>query len=487
MMNIRSAKLVKMLITTGFLGFAAWLGVAGSLAPINAGHKEAHSKIMIPKIEEPLNNPFMGWAPWATGNVEEFSRYQPHSLIFSLIDWRIFEPEEGVFDVEALKESMHYEVWADANVKFIIRPVLDYTDSAADEPDMDIPDWLYNKMNKYEGTAGMVYDISYGTGFSPNYHSEILQEAHGRFISKLGEIFNDDPNIAFVQLGSIGHWGEWHTNFGEGLPRMPKTEVTDIYAMHYVDAFPDKKLLMRRPFTIGKENSMGLYDDSFLLSTEKWLQWINMGYLDYAIGEYQPAMPGFWKSSPSGGELGTDTKPEALANPTEAVDWIRRSHTTFLGPSSLTHDLVTEEDFNAANMIRAAMGYRLRVDSVDYRQSGSTTTLTLNWTNDGVAPFYYPWPIVIELVNSEGQSVLRQVTGWDIRKIMPIKYTSFDIVLDSYLFRDEDVKLKVYVMDPNQGVPGVYLAQEHSDSMGRYELLRVVNGVVFPPHEGQSK
>ena len=442
----------------------------------------AARKLAIPKIDTPLNNPFIGWCPWAVGGVNKYTPYQPHTLVFSLIDWRIFEPQEGVFNADALKKSMNYDIWAGANVKYILRPVLDYPVAGADKPNRYIPDWLYDKMTGQEGTAGAQYDNSYGVGFSPDYTSQILQDAHKRFISNLGELFDRDPAVAFVELGSVGHWGEWHTNYDEGVPKLPPSRVTDIYARHYIDAFPDKKLLMRRPFAIAKANGMGLYDDSFLLDNKSWLQWINFGYIDPATDENQPAMPDFWRFGPSGGELASGFKPKALADPQACVDWINLCHTTFIGPSSLTSGLAADGDFEAADKIRNAMGYRLRVESAEIRQTGDTAVLTLNWVNDGTAPFYYPWPIMLEIADTGGNSLYTKKTDWDIRGIMPDGGSSFSVNINASIFEDNDVKVKVSIADPDGKIPGVYLAQDYGDGAGGYTLMEVTNGIASLPH-----
>ncbi len=86
----------------------------------------------------------------------------------------------------------------------IIRLVLDYPNK---ENSMQIPKWLYNEI----GGDGTWYDISYGKGFSPNYENKTLIYYHEKLIKALGERYNSSSEIAFIELGSIGHWGEWHT------------------------------------------------------------------------------------------------------------------------------------------------------------------------------------------------------------------------------------------------------------------------------------
>ncbi len=48
---------------------------------------------------------------------------------------------------------------------------------------------------------------------------------------------------------------------------------------HYVEAFPDTHLLMRRPFSIAQKLELGLYNDmtADLTQTSTWLDWIKNG------------------------------------------------------------------------------------------------------------------------------------------------------------------------------------------------------------------
>ena len=76
--------------------------------------------------------------------------------------------------------------------------------------------------------------------------SEALIEAHARVIHALGQRYDSDPFVAYVELGSLGHWGEWHIH--EKAGQMPGKAIRDRYAQAYKDAFTQTPLMMRRPF-----------------------------------------------------------------------------------------------------------------------------------------------------------------------------------------------------------------------------------------------
>ena len=46
---------------------------------------------------------------------------------------------------------------------------------------------------------------------SPDYDHPQMVVAMERFVSAFGKRYNNNPSVAFIQLGLLGFWGEWHT------------------------------------------------------------------------------------------------------------------------------------------------------------------------------------------------------------------------------------------------------------------------------------
>ena len=59
-------------------------------------------------------------------------------------------------------------------------------------------------------------------------------DAHNRAIAALGARFDGDPFVAYVEMGSLVHWGEWHIH--EKIGRMPAESIRDQYLQAYLDA-----------------------------------------------------------------------------------------------------------------------------------------------------------------------------------------------------------------------------------------------------------
>lgn len=408
---------------------------------------------------EVLVNPLMGYAPPADSESSGGC-----SLVYIDVTWRELEPEEGVYDWEAIEAENHVERWRDEGKHAVFRFVCDRPHREAHR---DIPDWLYEKT----GGDGTDYDMDYGRGYSPNYNNEILIAAHRRAIGALGARYGSDTFISYVELGSLGHWGEWHVKYDAGIRRLPLTDVRERYVQPYLEAFPNAKILMRRPFAQAAGHGFGLYNDmaGHPESTREWLQWIEQGGVYDQTGEACiAAMPEAWKSAPVGGEFTSSIPMEQMLGRDLAatVDLIAGSHTTFLGPKT------PENGAEGSDTVLKNMGYRLRVERMRTEQGllNGRRTVILTWANDGVAPFYWDWPVYLYGLDGQGAVVERIPVEMKLTALLPGQSleTRTELPKD---FQSEGVEMiGVGIEDPMTGRPAVNLAMKVQEINGIFLL-----------------
>ncbi len=411
-----------------------------------------------------LNNPFKGWVAWADSGANP----QPHRLVYAGISWRELEPERGVFDWEGIEEKYLFDYWESKGVKFVLRMVLDLPRKGPAH--MDIPDWLY-EMTDGRGTWYNTSEI--GNGFSPDYNNPTFIAEHRRMVAALAERYNDDPRVGLIQLGSLGHWGEWHT-WPEGSGVFPKSSVSDQYVMHYVENFTNKMIGIRRPFAIVKEHNLGLFNDSFgdVRATEEWIGWFKQGRLS------EPPMPDFWKHAYSGGEFRSGNallhlNDERIA---EVLQLARDSHTSWMGPCSPANVPIDAPAQVHLDAFLKTIGYRFVIRSVEHAGTvvkGETLAIDMVWQNSGVAPFYLPWPLSLALVDQAGQIVNVYQTDVDIRQLLPGR-TALQVGLPIEPQLEEGTySLAVAILDPDTNEPGIDLAITGRRADGWYILNEI--------------
>lgn len=400
-----------------------------------------------------FGNPLMGYAPSAWYN--EVS--EDISLLYMDITWAELEPEEGVYNWASIDEENQISRWRKEGKHLVFRFVCDIPD---EEAHMDIPEWLYEK----SGKAGKWYDGEYGKGFAPDYNNPTIISCHEQAVKALGEHFGQDGLISYVELGSLGHWGEWHVNYSEGIQRIPREAVRDKYILPWTEAFPDARILMRRPFASAEKYGFGLYNDMTGQpeATQSWFDWINNGGEYDQTGEKNVIVPmkDFWKTAPSGGEFTSSLSMEEMldTNLSGTVEMIREAHTTFLGPK------IPDENYvDGYKEVLKNMGYRLWISMAELKNTAKGSRLKLTWENSGVAPMYKEWPVYVYIEDESGKLVEKSRISIKISSLLPGEKATTLTALETERLNsllEKGYRLSVGIEDPMTELPCVRFAME---------------------------
>ncbi|WDQ34588.1 DUF4832 domain-containing protein [Paenibacillus marchantiae] len=450
------------------------------------------------ELDSPLNNPFKGWAPSAKSTTYA----QPHRLVYAGVTWKELESTKGTFDFSAIEAANNFAYWKSKGVKVVFRFILD---SPTGQAHRDIPDWLYNDMIARGESPGTVYNDTTGgmgtgnnMGFSPNYNSTYLQERHKLAIEAIAARYNtNDRPVAFVQIGSLGHWGEFHTwpyvgPNGETnyTGAFPTNDISNKYVQHYIDAFAGKEdkmqVLIRRSIALAKTNNkgmvMGMFNDVFghkdsFDADWGWYTGTQNGYWD-DIGQQQPAHANFWETRISGGEFygGASGMLAALTTGSGFTETLRQtelSKPSWLGPNSpaslpLNHALQANID-----ALKKRMGYHFVVKEISHPStiSGSTFTTTIKVENKGVQHFPFAWPVEIQL-RSGNTVVAKKTTTVNLTTWKTGTYTLTDSIPVSSLAAGT-YDIAIAIIDPETNKPGVDFANTNKLTDGSFKLSSV--------------
>ncbi len=193
------------------------------------------------RIDEVLNNPHIGFTTFhrfngdaldASGrwpNTRENSEmvghdgrelgYPASSVACFRWYWSKIEPERGEYRWEVIDDVLNRARERGQRVDFRIMP-----HNGGDT----VPEW-------HRTTGRGEWVDAYTESWIPDYEDPFFPETMTALIAALGERYDGHPDVNCVDLGSVGHCGEWHTQDDE---LMPPTEVKLEIVDAYLEAFP---------------------------------------------------------------------------------------------------------------------------------------------------------------------------------------------------------------------------------------------------------
>jgi Domain of unknown function (DUF4832) len=364
----------------------------------NVGRMQA---IDLPAGPGPLDNPLKGFASYCEPGIPLVA---PVSMAYEGASWKELEPSEGKFAFDVW-ETKSWNVVPAAGKPVVLRVFLDYPSQP-----VAVPQWLIDK-----GVKMTHYD-DFGGGSSPDYENPNLLNSLLKFIQAYGQRYDHDDRVAYIELGLLGHWGEWHTYPRTELFASEAVQNSVLKAMH--KAFPDKPIMARYAYPTCRLPWLGFHDDmipSDTMGNEDWefLPAINKG-----------GVASNWKVAPLGGELVPFAAKQYLGK-----DWpllqeaVKEAHFTWIGPycPAMVQD-PTPEDIARIDTLIRSLGYQFRLDHAQIPTTvaqQSNCSLKVTGVNEGVAPMYAPWKTTFALIDEKGHVQQRIQAKSDPRSWLP--------------------------------------------------------------------
>jgi len=356
-------------------------------------------------------NPMIGFAPMG----DDPEQCADTNLVFIRLRWADWEPEEGRYNYAFLNTEYHWSEYKKQGKHAVIRFVCDLPE---DYEHMDIPQWLYDMTGD-----GLHYDRYLGIGYSPNYENRIFRQKHKEAIQALADYCNKDDFATYIQLGSLGHWGEWHVSDENDNSLMPGSEIAQEYVQVYMDAFDNAKIMMRRSYSFAVDNGLGVFNDVVgnEEDTKEWMDWMVYGDEQETAGEPLIVKPyeDFWVKAPVGGEITSSIEEEVLqdTNLISTLKQIEDGHMSWLGPKT-----ADKENYPAAyDAMLRRLGYKIYVSKLEtvFDFTRSSIVLKLSWANAGIAPMYWDWPVTVKIYDSTGEAIYWETLDLKLSDLLP--------------------------------------------------------------------
>ena len=342
----------------------------------------------------PLSNPLMGFRH----DPNSYSQYPYPTVVRQYIRWN--QIENNVNDtVQKIRDFCNAQ-WANLptnNIKVIPRVYID---------------WDSGSGNEYWPA-----DLTSGDWTSQQFKDRVV-----RLIGRLGEVWDNDPRVAWVQTGIIGYWGEQESPVG-----ISQDGWAQRLGNAFTNAFKNKKLIVRN-MGHWPGYPMGVYWDSFghpgqsgVANTIKsfnnqgrYLTQLVEGEVAYNWGEstFDPLYGGDPDITLSNAQY-TDNM----------IDVIRELHCSALGWIASYNPNDATVRTNAARM-QKEFGYRFHLTEFSCSartEPGANLEVRFKVKNKGSAPFYENWPVAVVLINETTRQIVWKATlpNVDIRTWQP--------------------------------------------------------------------
>ncbi|MEX2656155.1 MAG: DUF4832 domain-containing protein [Balneolales bacterium] len=319
-----------------------------------------------------------------------------------------------------------------------------------------------------------------------DYTSDEFKERVIALIKKLAQAWDNDPRVAYVEMGLIGEWGE---------QEFPDTrdDIKEAIAAQFAASFQNKLVMIRWPNTYNDHiYNFGYYWDSFGHHDQE--------YYAFHLNNTSPR----WETAVIGGETAYnwgnahiqpgESPEESLSKPVHRdfiIDRIRKLHANHLGWIA-NYDHNDEQVRAGAELVQKAMGYRFVLTEVSYPKTIDNKeqfTFSFKVKNTGSTPFYYNWPIEVSLLDPDTKEIIwkEQLTDIDIRTWLPgdkwdDSTKAYTIPAETYTVNQtmtlSDVAPGAYifalsVLDPAGNQPGARFAIKNYYNGGRHPIGKV--------------
>ncbi|GDX04365.1 DUF4832 domain-containing protein [Buttiauxella sp. A111] len=437
--------------------------------------------VVTPKaLSGPITNPGTGIASFHQGYGDQLTQaqYPDTGIEYERFYWSEVEPVEGQYNFalvdEAFKFAAKHQPAMNVGLRFM---VMDGPESGS-----KIPDWLIKK-----GVKGVW--TSDNKTFAPDLDDPIFLEYSQRLLNAFGKRYDGNENLAYIDIGMVGSWGEWHnSNFPSMTPlekRYTPAQLEKYVTMHFT-AFPKTPKIM---LIAGGDNLVSATRRGAGWRADCLGDWRNFSTTwnlmedDYPqrIEAAQAAWSGFkdaWKRAPISFEIcghmaeWKTIQHYSLEEVQRTFDWAEAQHASTINLKS------TEVPAMYRGIVDKALtklGYRFRLASLSHDSvvsKGGTLTLNSQWKNEGVAPIYLKYDLSYRLVNDANKVIAQGRTSDDIRSWLPGERTaSYRLALPATLANGQYF-VEVAMLD-KQGKARINLANEGKQSDGWYRVSKV--------------
>jgi hypothetical protein len=411
-----------------------------------------------------LENPYKGWYHHLLDNGLGIYKIEDEAMVdkfpgmdhmYLRLAWSYLEQEEGVYDWSRIDEVVEKYVPRGYGISFRITSLETGPppNSVAEEVDgvcYATPHWV-----RKSGAAGQVVDLGHIKTWVPDWDDPVYLEKLSNFHKAFAARYDGKPWVRYVDVGSIGDWGEGHTFWTTKIPpTLQEVKANmEVYLKHYKktqivvtdDLLTSKKseAEVAELYYFAVSNGISLRDDSIM----------HLGWLESHLASFSVYRPDFYRldslRKPVVLEMahyrnvlndrlwlglnGRDTIPgKGIAGADIMEGAIRLMHATYIGYHGPLERWL-EDNPDLAGEMANLCGYWYFPASVEIgpdKNQADRFKCSITWLNKGVAPAYHSFDLELKVETEDGKLLFEGVQNTsDNRSWMPDEH-----ITEDYLF-----------------------------------------------------
>lgn len=342
--------------------------------------------------------------------------------VYLRLAWSFLEPQEGKFNWQVIDTVINK--WTARGYKISFR----ITCKETTEPVFATPEWV-----KDAGAKGSFRSESRLKNWAPDYGDPVFLRKLENFHKAFAARYAHQPWLEYIDIGSIGEWGEGHTAYS-GWYDVPVEVVKkhiDIYRKYYSDnvlILSDDYIGQRdkddggdlQILDYAMKNRLGFRDDS---SGVNWYVVLGFGYANIRSPEIFDLV---WENIPvvlESDHYKSVQKYNLWDNGRRFEKGMEETHASIIAFHHWPREWLAENR-KVAERLANRCGYwyfpKYAVLPDTLRKSSKNNYIKMTWENHGVAPAYHQYDTRLQLVNKQsGNSVVLPLKKFNNRRWMP--------------------------------------------------------------------
>lgn len=401
--------------------------------------------------------------------------------VYLRLAWSFIEPEEGKFNWIVIDSVINAWTARGYDISFRI------TSKETNTLKYATPEWV-----KDAGAKGKMVQRDENTQWAPDYGDPVFLEKLDNFHRVFATRYDGKPWLAYVDIGSIGEWGEGHTAYSGwyDIPVEVIKKHIDIFKKHYQKAtliISDDYIGQRDAddgsddeiLTYCLENNIGFRDDSFGV---RWYMNLGFGYSNIRNPEIFDLV---YEKIPV--VLESDhykrARSEDIWDGGKRFERaIRETHATYIAFHHWPREWLAENQQLAVELANLA-GYwyfpKYAVLPDTLRKSRERNYLKMSWENHGVAPAYHRYDLKLKL----SDPFSGKVYYWNLKESYNLHWMPDRIVGEFYhldlpealIPAKYDIKIGLFDNSTTEErVVELALKNERRDEQGYYKMGEIV-------------